>query len=114
MFASPARLSAPPAANPTGSGIIEATGRFFRIYGTDNLEGPVQEPVCSLIDVLTAFTLPGEGNYVRETVAVTTAGHWYGETTRDPGGVLVDVFRSPGAASVAELVLDLAGRCTPL
>ncbi len=99
---------------PLGRALIEATGRFFEIYGTDNLEGPVQEPVCSLIDVLTGFTLPGEGNYVRETVAVTTAGQWYGETTRDPGGVPVDVFRSPGAASLVELLLDLADRCTPL
>jgi len=96
-----------------GRVLLEATGRFFEIYGSDNLEDTGEEPVYSTIDVLTAFTLPGEGLYERETVAVTDAGEWYGETIRHATGVEVDVFRPPPASSLVSDLLDLADRCSP-
>jgi inosine-uridine nucleoside N-ribohydrolase len=102
------------ARTPLGRALIDATGRFFEIYGSDNLEDTGPDPVCSVIDVLTAFTLPGEGKFKRETIAVTDVGQWYGEMTRDPGGVEVDVFQSPAAPAFVKILLDLADRCTPL
>jgi inosine-uridine nucleoside N-ribohydrolase len=101
------------ARTPLGRVLLEATARFFEIYGSDKLEDTGPEPVCSVIDVLTAFTLPGEGDFLRETVAVTSVGEWYGETTRDSGGIEVDVFHPPPGPSLVASLLDLADRCTP-
>jgi inosine-uridine nucleoside N-ribohydrolase len=100
------------ARTPLGRALLEATARFFEIYGSDKLEDTGPEPVCSVIDVLAAFTLPGEGHFSRQTVAVTTTGEWYGETTRDSGGVEVDVFRPPPGPSLVADLLDLVDRCT--
>jgi len=99
------------ARTPLGKALLEATGRFFEIYGSDNLEDSGPEPVCSVIDVLTAFTLGAEGEFTRETVAVVGEGDWYGETVRDPSGVEVDLFRPPSAAALVPRLLDLADRC---
>ena len=98
------------ARTPLGRALFEATGRFFEIYGSDNLEDSGPEPVCSVIDVLTAFTLGSEGEFSRETVAIAGEGPWYGETVRGPSGVEVDLFRPPPGSALVPRLLDLADR----
>jgi len=96
---------------PLGRALLEATGQFFEIYGSDNLEETGPEPVYSVIDVLTAFTLAGAGDFTRKTVAVATEGEWYGETLVHASGVEVDLFRPPDGPALVNRLLDLADRC---
>ena len=91
-----------------GRALLEATANFFSLYGSDNLVDSGPEPVYSAIDVLLAFSLIADGDFERTAIRVTTEGQWYGETSKDPSGSPVDLYRPPPGSRILETILDVA------